>query len=195
MRHYLTIAALLPLSACISFGAKPPPSLLNITASSVLESKDARAIQSGQAIVINVPATPQAIATTRVVVSDGATSIAYIKNGLWVETPARLFQRLLAETVSAKTGKIVVDPRQVALEPSAVLGGQLLHFGIDAPTNSAVVTYDATLARDKGKQVMTRRFEARMPVNVIEAVPAGQALNRAANAVALDVAAWVGGQP
>lgn len=195
MKPYLIIAAALPLSACISFGAKPPPSLLNLTSAASLAASEARSVNPSETIAISIPITPQAIATTRVVVSDGATSIAYVQKAVWVEPPARLFQRLLSETIAAKTGKAVIDQRQIALEPGSLLSGQLLRFGIDATSSEAVIVYDATLSRSKTKQILARRFETRVRVSVIEATAAGVALNRAANQIAGDVATWVGETP
>lgn len=185
------VAVALPLSGCISFGAKPPPSLLNLTSVASQTATAARRVTAADAIAISIPATPQAIATTRVAVSDGGIAIAYVKKALWVETPARLFQRLLGETVAAKTGRFVLDPRQTALTPSTQLSGQLLRFGIDAPSGDAVVIYDAVLSREGGKQFLSRRFEARAKATAIEANASGKAINGAANQVAGDVADWI----
>jgi cholesterol transport system auxiliary component len=193
MKPYLIImAAVLPLSGCISFGAKPPPSLLTLTAAAAPTPSAGRSVTAAEAIVINVPTSPQAIATTRVAVSDGATAIAYVQKAVWVEAPARLFQRLLSETIAAKTGKVALDPRQTSLMPALQLSGQLLRFGVDAGNSDAIIIYDAILTRDAGKSVMTRRFEARSPASAIEASISGAALNRAANQVAGDVAVWIG---
>ena len=85
MKPYLILmAAALPLSGCISFGAKPPPSLLTLTSAAALPPSEGRSVTAAEAIVINVPTSPQAIATTRVAVSDGATAIAYIQKAVWV---------------------------------------------------------------------------------------------------------------
>jgi cholesterol transport system auxiliary component len=197
-RMILLTGLALSLSACVSFGGKPPASLLTITAATAIPAGDARTAASGEAITIAVPQVPQAIAGNRVAVSDPATEIAYIKNAQWVEPPARLFQRLLAETVGAKTGKLIVDPRQFAIAPALQLGGQIRSFGVSvafsgATSGEAVVIYDGSMTRDRGAHIMTRRFEARVPVAKIEAVSAGVALNRAANKVAAEVAAWVAG--
>jgi cholesterol transport system auxiliary component len=54
-----------------------------------------------------------------------------------------------------------------------------------------VATYDAALAR-RGGGVITRRFEARVPVAVADAANVSPALNQAANEVATQVAAWIG---
>jgi cholesterol transport system auxiliary component len=192
VKRYFMIAAALPLSACISFGPKPPPSLLTLTAASALSANPGRLVDARQAIIINVPTVPQAIATTRVPVSVDATAIAYVENALWVEAPARLFQRLLSETIAAKTGKVILDPKQTALVPAMQLSGQLLRFGVDEASRDAVIVYDAVLTRDAGKTVMTRRFEARSNAATITAKPVGEALNLAANKIAGDIATWVG---
>lgn len=195
MRNKGLILALLlagAVSGCVKFGGKVPPQLLTLTSAAQIPANEARTAAAGQAITIAVPMVPQAIATNRVAVSDGPVIIAYVKEASWVEPPARLFQRLLAETVSAKTGKVVLDPRQFAMDPGMQLAGQLKSFGVDAAASRVVVIYDAALSRGRGKPVETRRFEASEPVSAVEAVPVGNALNKAANRVAADVAAWVG---
>lgn len=191
MKPILIALLALPLSACISFGSKPPPLLLTITASDRAAAGPSRVVNPGDSVAIAIPAAPQAIATTRIPVSVGETAIAYVDKAGWVEAPARMFQRLLAETVSARTGKAVLDPKQSALVPASQLSGQLLRFGVDEPTREAVIVYDAVLSRNGGKTVLTRRFEARSQAATITAGPVGQALNSAANQVARDVADWV----
>ena len=181
-----------PLSACISLGGKAPPSLLTLTPASSIAADQTRTARAGETIVIMVPTVPQAIATTRVAVSSGATAIAYIKDAVWVEAPARLFQRVLSETVAVKNGKLVLDARQSFSNPGMQLGGTLLRFGIDADSREAVVIFDALLARGKDIPLQSRRFESRVPVSAIEPLPAGKALNQAANKVSEDVAAWIG---
>jgi cholesterol transport system auxiliary component len=187
----LASLAALSLSGCVKFAGKAPPQLLNLTAATGPVANESRMAGAGQAIVIAIPGAPQAIATNRVAVNDGPVTVAYVKDAFWVEPPARLFQRLLTETVGAKTGKVVLDTRQFAMEPGVILSGQLRSFGIDAQAGKAVVVYDAAMSRDKGKTVTTRRFEASEPVAVVDALSSGRALNRAANRVADEVADWV----
>jgi cholesterol transport system auxiliary component len=55
-----------------------------------------------------------------------------------------------------------------------------------------VVVYDASLSTEGGSRVESRRFTASQPADGSGAT-VGPALNRAANAIALDVARWVGG--
>lgn len=196
-RNFMIVPLLLSLAACVSFGGKVPPSLITITPTTIIAGGDARTTTAGDAMTIAVPLVPQAIAVNRVAVSSGGTEIAYVKDAQWVEPPARLFQRMLAETVSAKTGKVVLDPRQFALASGLQLNGQLRNFGIvvENPgdlSGEAVVTYDAAMSRDRGQKVATRRFEARVPIARIDALSVGPAINRAANKVAGEVAEWVG---
>lgn len=192
IKPLIALIAALPLSACISLGGKAPPSLLTLTPANSIAADQTRIAGVGDTIMIAVPSVPQAIATTRVAVNSGATAIAYIKDAVWVEAPARLFQRVLSETVSVKNGKLVLDARQSFSNPGMQLGGTLLRFGIDADAREAVVVFDALLSPGKEKPLQSRRFETRVPVSAIEPVPAGKALNQAANKVAEDVASWIG---
>jgi cholesterol transport system auxiliary component len=117
--------------------------------------------------------------------------VQYVTNVQLVDTPDRLFQRLLSETIRRTTNRVVLDPNQASLDPGLVVTGILQRFGYDAATRQVVVTYDGSLSTAGGNRVETRRFTASAPADGTAAtVPA--ALNRAANQVALDVAKWVG---
>ena len=70
--------------------------------------------------------------------------------------------------------------------------GQLQRFGYDASSGQVTVVYDASLSTEGGTRVENRRFVANAPADGT-GPSVGPALNRAANAVALDVAKWVGG--
>ncbi len=61
-----------------------------------------------------------------------------------------------------------------------------------ADSGTAIVIYDAVFSRDRGANIAARRFETRVPVGPIDAAQSGRALNRAANDVATQVAAWIG---
>jgi cholesterol transport system auxiliary component len=187
----LTLLAAAPLAGCVSFGAKPPPSLLTISSAASIPAGQTQSSATAETIIILVPAVSQGLATTRVPVQTSATDLAYIVNAQWVEPPARLFARLLSDTVSAKTGRVVLGAQSM-LEPGARLSGELRAFGVEAGSLQAVVAYDAALTRKDGNVVEKRRFEARVPVSAIEPGPAGVAINQAANQVAAEVADWVG---
>lgn len=192
MNKSLVLLALLPLSACISFGAKPPPTLLTLTSAQTVPVGQTQSSASAPTITIAVPSFAQALATTRVPVQSSETSIAYVQNAQWSEVPARLFARLMSDTIAAKTGRVVLTPAQSFSDPGARLSGELRSFGVDAARSEAVVTFDAALIRGNASVVEKRRFEARVPVAVIEAGAVGVAINLAANQVASDVADWVG---
>ena len=186
------LAPLALLSGCISFGAKPPPSLLTLTPAAPAPVGRTETATPGHTMTVNVPAVPQEIAVQRVPVQATDTSVAYVKDAQWVEPPAKLFARLLADTITAKTDWVVLGTEQTRVDPGTRLSGELRHFGVEATSGEAVVTYDAALLRSGAASVEKRRFEARVPVASITAGSVGAALNQAANQVAAEVADWVG---
>ena len=192
MRKLIPIVALgaLTLSAC--FGGKDiPPTLLTLTSAAPAPASVRRAADPGEAITIDVPVIPKELNTTRVPALVGPTAVAYIKDLQWVESPDRLFQDLVQETVIRTTSRVVLDPRQSALDPGITLSGNLSRFGYDTQEGAVIVRYDGALSTAGGTRVETRRFEARVPADGTAAT-VGPALNAAANQVAADVAAWVG---
>ncbi|WP_374943433.1 ABC-type transport auxiliary lipoprotein family protein [Sphingomonas sp.] len=188
----LTVAAFLPLAGCISFGAKPPPSLLTLTSEANVPVGQQVSSATAKSITVQVPVVPQTLATARVPVQATPTTVAYISDAVWAEPPARLFARLLSDTVAARTGRVVLSTAQSINDPGARLGGELRTFGLDATTREGVVTFDASLTREGAVTVDKRRFEARVTVTAIAPDQAATALNQAANQVAAQVADWVG---
>ncbi|HEU0043991.1 ABC-type transport auxiliary lipoprotein family protein [Sphingomonas sp.] len=179
----------LPLAGCISFGAKPPASLLTLTAATPIAVGPVQSSAQARAILLQLPTTPASLATQRVPVQATATTLAYVPDALWAEPPARLFARLLADTLTAG-GAVVISGVQPVDSPAGKLSGELRAFGFDATERSAVVTFDATLTRSGSTALEKRRFEARVPVAAIDAATAGTAINDAANQVAAQVAQW-----
>lgn len=191
-RTTLLLGAAALLGGCsLGLSTKAPPFLLTLTPSSTPAANEGVLVQAGDALSVSVPLAPQAIATTRLPVAQGQTAIAFVKDAVWVEPPPRLFQRLLSETIRAKNGRTVLDPRQFNAGPTATLSGHLLRFDIEERGARAVVVYEATISGEKDRPVRSRRFEARVPAGSIEARSAGDALNRAANDVAAQVADWL----
>ena len=208
----------LALAGCISFGAKPPPFLLMLhTAAQVpvgqrqvaaaspattrstlsvgnqpVASVTDATIGGGNSITVSTPSATQEIATVRVPVQATPTTVAYIKNAQWVEPPARAFARVLGDTLTARTGRVVLNSAQSFQTGAAQLTGELRAFGIDPGSSSAVVVFDAALLRSATGGLEKQRFEARVPVAAIDAANAGVGLNQAANQVATQVADWVG---
>ncbi len=192
MKTPLILIAMLPLAGCISFGAKPPPSLLMLTSQSQVPVGQNQDSATAKSITIQVPTTPLALATARVPVQATPTSIAYVPDAQWSEPPARLFARLSSDTIAARTGLVVLSTIQSVGDPSAQLAGELRNFGLDATTREAVVTFDASLTRAGKTTVEKHRFEARVPVTTIDAASAATGINQAANQVAVELADWIG---
>lgn len=185
-------AATLSLGGCISFGATPPDTLLTLTSTAQIPAGQQQNSAAGRTLVVTVPVTPASLAAPRVPVQVSPTSIAYVKDAQWSEPPARLFARLVSDTVTARTGRVVVSQVQAVGEANDQLDGELRAFGIDEATRQAVVTFDAALIRDGQEGTQKRRFEVRVPVPAIDAASVGPALNQAANEVAAQIADWVG---
>lgn len=190
-RHFIGLAlAGLTLSAC-SLGGKAPDLLLTLTPEASVPAQGGTTSSAENAVTVVQPTVPQALDTTRIPVRTGPTSIEYLADAFWADTPNELFRRLLSETIAARTGRAVLDPLQFSFNPGNRLTGQLQNFGLDAPAMEVVVTYDAALARG-ADQVTTRRFEARLPVAAADRNNVAPALNSAANQVAAQVADWIG---
>ena len=186
----LLSAAALLLSGCVSIGGKPPEQLLTLDAAHKVPAGAARVAGSGRTLMVEDPEAPRMLDTIRVPVQVGPTSVAYVTKIQWADTPRHLFRRLLAETISATTDR-VLDAGQFSGDGGQRLAGELVAFGIDAPSHSAIVTYDAVLTTPNGVALARQRFTASAPVNgKIEAASIGAPLSAAANKVAADVANW-----
>ena len=183
------LAALLLLGGCLSFGPKTPPTLFDLTAENPAPAGAGQSGSLAGALVVEVPEAPLELNVTRVAVQIDPSNVAYVKKAGWVERPARLFQRLLAETIRARGNRVVLES-EAGSGNSEVLSGRLLAMGYDAATSSAVVRFDAI--RTGGGQIQTRRFEGVQGGVDDDPEVLGPALNRAANDVARQVAEWVG---
>lgn len=190
VRLLLPAAAALALSACFG-GAKPPATLLTLTPQAAAV-QIARSATAGEAVTIEVPVVGKEIRQIRVPVLEGPGRVTYVEDLQYVDTPDKLFQQLLTETVKRTTNRVVLDPNQASLDPGLRVTGTLERFGYDAQTGQVVVIFDASLSTQGGTRVETRRFEATAPADGTAAT-VGPAINQAANAVALQAAQWIGG--
>lgn len=192
--HAIRLAVLAPallLSGCISLGSEPPESLLNLTAEARAPAGAALSGTRDTALAVHEPQVPAEIDVLRVPVRVNETELAYLEDAVWVEKPARLFRRMLAETIRVRTDTLVIDGDDPSLFTENHLRGTLRSFGFDVASGSVVVRYDA-IRQGAGGVVETRRFEAVEPGVPAEAAPVGMALNRASNEVARQVADWLG---
>ena len=180
------------LGGLMGGGAKPPTTLQTLTTEAPDPGPIARTAAAGKAVTMAVPVIPKELNTVRVPVQISPTDVQYVTNLQWVDTPDRLFQNLVAETVRRTTARVVLDPDQTGLDPGLVLHGRLNRFGYDAQTGQVVVVFDGSLEAPGGGQVETRRFTANAPADGT-GPSVGPALNRAANQVAQQIAQWIGG--
>lgn len=196
LRNVAPIALAITLGACslggmLGGGGKAPMALLDLTPDAADPGQISRTAIAGQAVTITVPSITKELRTVRVHVQVSPTDVEYVANAEWVDTPDRLFQDLLSETVLRTTNRVVLDPRQTALDPGLVVSGELRRFGYDAETGQAIVQYDGALSTAGGGRVEARRFTATVPADGTAAT-VGPALNAAANKVADEVASWIG---
>lgn len=185
------LAAGLLLSGCVSIGAKPPAQLLTLDAVQKVPAGAGRVAGGGRTLIVADPDAPKMLDTVRVPVQLGPTSVAYVTKVQWADTPRHLFRRLLAETITATTDRVVLDAGQFSGDGGQRLGGELIAFTVDEVSHSAIVTYDAVLTTPAGVALARQRFTASAPVSgKIESTTVGAPLNAAANKVVADVAAW-----
>ncbi len=189
----LLVGASLTLSGCISLGSEPPESLLTLSSSATAPAGSGAATGAEGAhgaIAVLTPEVPAKLDVLRVPVNVTATEIAYLQDAVWVEKPARLFRRLLGETLRTRGGALVLDSDDTPTLADQFVRGTLIEMGYDLGSNSVVVRFDA-IRTDADGAVVSRRFEASEPVSIPEAASVAPALNRAANTVAGDVSDWV----
>src|SRR6476619_244194 len=151
-RLILVAVATLSLAACLG-GKKVPPILNTLTSTAPAPASIVRSAAAGEAVTITVPVVPKELASQRVPASVGPTAVAYIKGLQWVETPDRLFQHLIQETVTRTTNRVMLDPRQSALDPGLTLSGTLSRFGYDSQEGVVIVRFDGALATAGGTRV------------------------------------------
>lgn len=193
-RLTLALASLGLASGCVSLGgAEPPTSLLKLTPDLSAPVGETRSVTAARTLVVREPEVPAEIDVLRVPVRVSDTSLAYLQEAVWVEKPARLFRRLMAETIRARTGRTVIDSDAVGVAAGSSLSGSLREFGYNAAQSSVVLQYDAVLRTGEDK-LATRRFEARVDGILPEAGSVGPALNTAANDIARQVSDWVEAQ-
>jgi cholesterol transport system auxiliary component len=195
-RTLLAVAAAASLAGCslsglLGGGAKSPTTLQTLTPEAPDPGAVARTASAGQAVTVATPIVSNELRTVRVPVQVSPTDVQYVTNLQWEDSPDKLFQNLLQETVRRTTNRVVLDPNQTGLDPGLVLHGELQRFGYDAQAGQVVVVYTGALSTADNR-VQSRRFTATAPADGT-GPSVGPALNRAANEVALEVAKWIGG--
>lgn len=187
-----TLAALPLLAGCVSIGgAEPPDQLLTLTPAVSAAIGTPSEGMASEALAVQTPSVTQRLNVNRIPVITSDSSLAYLAEAYWVEKPAQLFRNVLAETIRARGTRIVASGSELEYVAQTQLGGQLVAMDYDALSGSVVVRYDAVLEMPGGA-IRTQRFEERISGIPADATAVSAAMNDAANAIAADVADWVG---
>ena len=190
-RAAIAALAAFTLAGCISFGPDAPEQLLTLSAASSAPAGSSSEGDMSRALAVKEPSVPQRLNVTRVPVMMTDTSIAYLQDAVWVEKPSRLFQTVLSDTIRARGTRLVVGGADLEYAAPVQLDGTLTAMDFDAARGSVVVRYEAVLTQPGGT-VRTRIFENEVTGIIADPLSVGPALNQAANAVAAEVADWVG---
>ncbi len=187
----LALSAML-LSSCVSIGAggDPPDQLISLTPRNSAPAGSNAEGMIDSAIFVFEPEVEDRLDINRVPVQIDPSSVAYLQQAFYVDRPARLFQSLLAETIRANHGGLVVEGSDPGLPNRTRLYGRLVEMGYDAQAMAVTVTYDAVRIDPEGK-VNAQRFSHTVPGITADVLYVAPALNDAANEVATSVAQWM----
>ncbi|RVQ66483.1 ABC transporter [Croceicoccus ponticola] len=189
------LAMALVLGGCVSIGGggKPPEQLITFTPREVAPPGTASAGDVNDAIVVIEPEVDDRLDVNRVPVQVDPTGVAYLADATYVDRPARLFQHLVAETMRARTGGLVIEGEDPGVPVQTRLYGRLIEVGYNAQGSSVTVMYDAVAVAPNGT-MRQRRFGATVTGIAPTAAAVAPALNDAANTVAGEVATWLTGK-
>lgn len=171
---------------------KAPEALLVLRADAPAADRS-RTVDVTRTFSVVVPTVPGPLQTLRLPVMTRDTELAYLTGATWAEQPNKQFARVMADTIASR-GVAVLGPRTAAVGATNKIVGQLVEFGLDArqPAQLKVVLrFDAVLTGDGGKTIGLKRFDQSIPVASQDPGQVAEALNRAANAAATEVADWV----
>ncbi len=185
------LAAVAALAGCVSLGGKVPEQLITLTPSEMAPAGEIGGGKGADALLVLDPETDRRLDVQRVPVQIDDATVAYLKNAMWVERPARQFRRLLAESIRAHSRRLVLETGDTGAVVKQTLAGRLDQMGYDARSQSVVVRFDALRTNADGT-LSERRFESQVPGVSPSAEAVAPALNKAANDVAKQVAEWVG---
>ena len=191
-RLAIPLAAALTLSGCLSFGPKPPPTLIRLQPAETAPADAGSALAPGRAVTVMVPSVPAELSVLRVPVRSGTAALAYLENAQYADAPARLFRDLLMESIRARTGRPTLEGRDYHLAPGARLSTRIDQFAVDADGSKVDMVVDAVLQTQGTAPPTTRRFEAHVPIAAVDAASVSPILGQAANQVAQQIADWVG---
>lgn len=110
----------------------------------------------------------------------------------WEDTPGRLFERSLADSLNRTSGLTAVWPLRWTSHPRLTLSGTVTAFALDEGAHRLSVTLECQLkAGEDGREQDTRTFEASVPVSTVEPQALAEAGAKALATVSDEAAAWV----
>ena len=113
MRIVIAGALATALSGCLGGllggGGKAPTVLQTLTPEAADPGAVTRTAAAGQSVTVAVPLTSKELHTVRVPVQISPGNVQYVTNLTWIDTPDRLFQSLVAETIRRTTNRVVLD--------------------------------------------------------------------------------------
>lgn len=182
----------------IGGGGKSPAALLTLRAPPPQPQPQSQPTAIGGApvrrtVLVEVPGVPGTLQTLRLPVLTGDTRVQYMVAASWAEQPNKLFQHVLADTLSARPGVIAFSAAEFDGRADRRLAGSLRDFELDvrdATHPVARIRYDAVLTGPDRALIATRRFDRTLPVSDQSPQAVADALNAAANALAGEVADW-----
>jgi cholesterol transport system auxiliary component len=192
MKKRAVLVGVLLLGACVKVGegGKPPRQMFTLPPVSAPAGGLVTATPI-TTLAVSEPEAERALGLTRIAVRVNDTSIAYMKEGLWSERPARLLRNHIAEVIRARGRRLVLVDSEDGAQAGQHLGGRLIFMGYDDQTRSAVIRYDALLTKLDGT-LAQRRFEAVEKGVAPKPEAVAQALGRMSDKLAAEVADWVG---
>lgn len=196
MTRALALTVLLAVAACgplvqVGGGGKPPGVLFTLRAPPPAPVV-AVAVPIQRTVLIDLPGVSGALQTLRLPVTEADTRVTYLVAAAWAEAPARQFQRVLVDTLAARPGTAALAAGAIDGRADRRLSGTLIEFGLDVRATPAThLRFDAVLTGPDRALIAVRRFERTEPVASNAPADVAVSLNRAANAAAADIAAWV----
>ena len=148
LRLSIMATAALALGGCISFGEDPPPALLTLTPSVQIAEGAGPGGEASGVLTVRQPEVPGSLSVTRVPVQVDPSTIAYLKDAVWVDRPSKLFQNLLVTTIRERTGRLVLDDVESRAASDSVLRGTLREFGYDDAEIAAMAKTGAVILPD-----------------------------------------------
>src|SRR5690348_14340559 len=155
LRNFVPVIIAAAIAGCsvsglLGGGGKPPVMLQTLTPEAADPGNIVRSAAAGQAVTIQTPIIGNELRTGRVPVQLTPTDVQYVTNLQWVDTPDKLFQSLVEETVRRTTNRVGLDPNQTGVDPGVVVQGELERFGYDSAPGQAVVAFNGTMTSPDG---------------------------------------------